>query len=160
MYHVVHKGPPRHHSQHQRPRLTCAQVQSDLPLYFTSRVYSVLASSMQTMKALIRPCIYEALSGPLPFAYMIKSLQAGHGSYKRESSPLTLSTLGKIFTRWHFEIFFLIFLRKQDMTFHANCLLWRQFAWTVKSCFLGKIRKISSIYHLLKMPRVVKVKLQ
>ena len=34
---------------------------------------------------------------------------------------------------------FLIFLRKQDLTLHAN---WRQFAWSVKSCLLGKIRKI------------------
>ena len=31
--------------------------------------------------------------------------------------------------------FFLIFPRKQDLTFHANCLHWRQFAWNVKSCF-------------------------
>ena len=43
--------------------------------------------------------------------------------------------------------------RKQDMTFHANCLLRRQFAWNVKSCILGKIRKISSICRLLKMLR-------
>ena len=40
------------------------------------------------------------------------------------------------------DIFFLIFPIKQDLTFHANCLQWRQFAWNVKSCFLGKIRKI------------------
>ena len=40
---------------------------------------------------------------------------------------LTLGTLGKIFSR-HFEIYFLIFPRKQDLTFHANCLHWRQFA--------------------------------
>ena len=66
---------------------------------------------------------------------------------------LTLSTLGKIFCRRHFEIFFLFFPEKKDLTFHANCLLRRQFAWNVKSCFLGKIRKISSICHLLKMPR-------
>ena len=37
-------------------------------------------------------------------------------------TSLTLSTLGKIFSRRHFEIFFLIFPRKQDLTFHANCL--------------------------------------
>ena len=47
------------------------------------------------------------------------------------------------------EIFFLIFPRKQVLTFHANCLQWRQFAWKVKSCFLGKRRKIPSICHLL-----------
>ena len=33
---------------------------------------------------------------------------------------------------------FLIFPSKQYLTFHANCLRWRQFAWNVKSCFLGK----------------------
>ena len=54
---------------------------------------------------------------------------------------LTLSTLGIIFSRRHIEIFSLIFPRKQDLTFYVNCLQWRQFAWTVKSCFLGKIRK-------------------
>ena len=31
---------------------------------------------------------------------------------------------------------------KQDLTFHPKCLPWRQIAWTVKFCFLGKIRKI------------------
>ena len=34
-------------------------------------------------------------------------------------------------------IFFLIFPRKQDLTFHAKLI-----AWNAKSCFLGKIRKI------------------
>ena len=38
-----------------------------------------------------------------------------------------VSTLGKIFSRLHTDIFFLIFSRKQDLTFHANCLCWRQF---------------------------------
>ena len=35
---------------------------------------------------------------------------------------LTLSTLGKIFSRLHIEIFFLFFPRKMDLLFHANCL--------------------------------------
>ena len=35
---------------------------------------------------------------------------------------LTVSTLGKIFSRRQFEIFFLIFARKQDLTFLAKCL--------------------------------------
>ena len=38
---------------------------------------------------------------------------------------LTLSTLGKIFSRRHFEIFFPVFFflpRKQVLTFHENCL--------------------------------------
>ena len=46
------------------------------------------------------------------------------------------------FSRRQIDDIFLIFPRKQDFTFHANCLLRRQFAWNVKSCFLGKIRKI------------------
>ena len=47
-----------------------------------------------------------------------------------------------IFSRRQIDDIFLIFSRKQDLTFHANCLLRRQFAWIVKSCVLGKIRKI------------------
>ena len=39
-------------------------------------------------------------------------------------------------TNWHV---FLIFPRKQDLTFHANCL---QFAWNVKSCFKKKMGTI------------------
>ena len=35
--------------------------------------------------------------------------------------------------------FFLIFQRKDILTIHANCLDWRR---KVKSCFLGKIKKI------------------
>ena len=35
---------------------------------------------------------------------------------------------------------FLNFLRKQYLTFHTNCLHWRQFAWNAKVFFLGKIR--------------------
>ena len=47
-----------------------------------------------------------------------------------------------IFSRRQTDDIFLIFSRKQDLTFQANCLLRRQFAWNVKSCFLGIIRKI------------------
>ena len=46
-----------------------------------------------------------------------------------------------IFSRRQIDDIFLIFPRKQDLTFHANCLLRRQYAWNVKSCFLGKLRK-------------------
>ena len=38
-------------------------------------------------------------------------------------------------------LFFLFFVENR-MTPHANCLLKRQFAWSVKYYFLGKIRKI------------------
>ena len=47
-----------------------------------------------------------------------------------------------IFSRRQIDDIFLIFPRKQDLTFHANCLLRRKFAWNVISCFLRKIRKI------------------
>ena len=47
--------------------------------------------------------------------------------------------------------FFVFFSRKQDLTFHTNCLQRRQFAWNVKTCFMGKMKKNSSIYGLLKI---------
>ena len=59
----------------------------------------------------------------------------------------TYNTMGK-FSRRQIGDSFLIFSRKQHLTFHANCLLRRQFAWNVKSFFFwgggggGKIRKI------------------
>ena len=47
---------------------------------------------------------------------------------------------------------FLVFSRKQNLTLHANCLLKRQFAWSVRSNFQGKTRKISSVCRLLNLP--------
>ena len=35
---------------------------------------------------------------------------------------LTFRMLGKNFSRRYFEIFFLFFPRKQDLTFYANCI--------------------------------------
>ena len=53
----------------------------------------------------------------------------------------------------------IFFPRKKDLTFHANCLHWRQFAWNVKSYFLRKIRKNISKCRLLKtLIRVLPVK--
>ena len=49
--------------------------------------------------------------------------------------------MGKFSRRQTYDIF-PIFPRKKDLTVHANCLLRRQFALTVRSYFLGKIRKI------------------
>ena len=48
-----------------------------------------------------------------------------------------------------------IFSRKQDLTLHANCLHWRQFAWNFKTCFLGKIRKIFQLSE--NFPRMLSV---
>ena len=58
-------------------------------------------------------------------------------------NTLMLSMLGKNFSRRHFEIFFSFFLEEKDLTLHANCLLRRQSARNIKSCFLGKMRKMS-----------------
>ena len=56
------------------------------------------------------------------------------------------------FSRHKLLIVFLFFSRKkQDLTFHANCLQWRQFARNVKFYFLGKIRKNISKCRLLKI---------
>ena len=54
---------------------------------------------------------------------------------------LAFTTLWAIFSRRQILIF-LLFPEKLDLTFHANCLHWRQLAWNIKSCFLGKIREI------------------
>ena len=51
------------------------------------------------------------------------------------------------FSRGQIGEIFLIFPRKQDLIFYAN---WKQFAWNVKSCFLGKNKKNISICCLLK----------
>ena len=56
-----------------------------------------------------------------------------------EHFSLMLSMLGKNFSRKHLEYFFFFFPRKQALTFHASCLLRRQFAWNVRACFLVKI---------------------
>ena len=67
-------------------------------------------------------------------------------------------SLGK-FSRWKTDDIVLIFPRKQDLTFHANCLHWRQFAWNVKSCFQEKIHRIFQCRLLNILPRVLSVNL-
>ena len=52
---------------------------------------------------------------------------------------------------------FLIFSRKQDLTFPANYLQWRQFVRKVKSCFLGKIIKNINFLYSELAQRMVKV---
>ena len=48
-------------------------------------------------------------------------------------------------------IFFFFLSRKNTLAFHANCLLRRHFTWSVKACFLGKIRK--NISNCCRRPR-------
>ena len=86
-----------------------------------------------------------------------RMLQAQRGSnqwpsdYQSDAQPtgpprpahiLTFTHSLGIFSRRQIDDIFLIFPRKQGLTIHANCLPRTQFAWNVKSCFLGKIRKI------------------
>ena len=59
------------------------------------------------------------------------------GNSNKYSKYMLLEVLTFIFSRRQTDDIFLIFPRKQDLTFHLNCLL-----LYVKSCFLGKIRKI------------------
>ena len=57
-------------------------------------------------------------------------------------------------------IFLNFYPKYQDSTIHANSLHWRQSVLNVKSCFLGKIRKIFQDVFLLKiLPRVLSVKI-
>ena len=47
--------------------------------------------------------------------------------------------LAKNFSRQHFEIFFLLFPRKQALAFHANCLLtWKTICMKCQSLFSWK----------------------
>ena len=57
-------------------------------------------------------------------------------------SAITFTTVWSNSANDKLVIFFYFFPRKQDSICKANCLLWRQFAWNIKSRFLGKIRKI------------------
>ena len=57
---------------------------------------------------------------------------------------LTLCMLSKISADDIFKYVFHIFSRKQVLTFHANCLLGRQFVWSDKAYFCGKNINLSS----------------
>ena len=76
----------------------------------------------------------------------------------KEWDSLMLSTLDKFFCRQHFEIFFLIFSEKQDLTFNANCLQWRQFACNVKPVSRKNKKTITNLLSAELAQRVVKVK--
>ena len=41
----------------------------------------------------------------------------------------------------YFILFFIFPWKKKTLIFYVNCLLWRHFAWKVKACFLGKMKK-------------------
>ena len=69
-------------------------------------------------------------------------------------ASLTLSTLDEIFSRRHSEIFLIfpenrILYYMQIDTICMSKLI--QFAWSIKYCFLGRIRKNISVCRLLKI---------
>ena len=74
----------------------------------------------------------------------VNSLQIKYfkGKHTYKSLLNLYHSLGK-FSRQQIDDIFLIFPRKYTLTFHANCLLRIQLAWSVKAYFLDKIRKIS-----------------
>ena len=55
---------------------------------------------------------------------------------------------GKKFCKWHFKYFFLFFWGNRIWHFFLR----GQFAWSYRSYFLEKIRKISSVCNLLNLP--------
>ena len=73
-----------------------------------------------------------------------------------EMRSLMLYMLGKIFSRRHFEILF-FFLFSQEIGFGISCKLSSEETICMKCqnlfSFLCKLRKISSVYHLLNLPR-------
>ena len=69
-----------------------------------------------------------------------------------------LSTLGKIFSRQHFEIFFLFFLGK-NLTFHAIFSIGDNLHAMSKSLLWEKMRKISNLSIAELAERLVKINL-
>ena len=108
---------------HLRKAYLCCSIQSlltdDTAKNYSGYSISVLSSTQKTYNIHILPCSYQL--------HWRCHLNLYH-------------SLG-VFSRWQIDDIFLIFPRKQDMTFHANCLLRRQVAWNVISCFLGRIKK-------------------
>ena len=60
------------------------------------------------------------------------------------ASFFTITTLSGLIQQTKIDDSFLSFPRKQDFTFHANCLQSRQFAWNVKSCLLEYFKLFSA----------------
>ena len=58
---------------------------------------------------------------------------------------------------YYFFFFFSMFQRKQILKFHVNRLLGRWFTWSVKTCFLWKIKKKSRMSSATNFARNFKV---
>ena len=91
------------------------------PLQFDQRLHFLLILFVRIFRVTI---IVNFMNWPLPLPGLIQQTTF--------TTPWANSADNKLMT------FFLIFPRKQVLTFHANCL---QFAWNVKTCFLKKNKK-------------------
>ena len=114
------------------------------------------STSVRTCISLLVPCLFcvwdssGILAAAPPLSYCVGALSQVSLSLHWNCLIIDLyHYLGKfskhsckIFTRQHIDDIFLIFPRKQILTFQANCLQQRGFACNVKICFPGKIRKI------------------
>ena len=119
--------------------------------------YSVVYNSLNSWPILIKfasKCmVYEALyfavqyalrlHSPLSMAVRILGVKIVFNLYH---------SLGK-FSKWHIDDIFLVFPRKQILTFHANCL--QTICIKCQILFSGKNKKISSVCHLLKIFLIV-----
>ena len=74
----------------------------------------------------------DTFSGEANLSKLFFPVNVNGVSFKNEFFSIMLSTLGKNFSRWHFEIHMHIFSRKKALTFHANFL----HTFHVKSLFL------------------------
>ena len=123
--------------------------------FFDIRICSLF--SVQSSKALVKLDIRAGRSGPTLFACrhkflfcmtQVKGRQAvtvnSSSHFYLPSSILSYDLYHSHgwFSGWQIDDIFHILPRKQDLTFHADCLHRRQFAWNVKSCFLRKIRNM------------------
>ena len=103
------------------------------------------SSARQTIHMKCR-ALFESLKKKSSAAVVINNWSVMHVfvevNWCIRSAPFNLYHSLGIFCRRQIDDSFLIFPRKQDLTFHTNCLLRRQFARNVQSCFLRKIRKV------------------
>ena len=134
-------------------------------LYYGARLhiyvsfYIVLRQFVQN----VNPCFLEKIFKMSPakfFTQPAKCEMKNKASFKGKRKTLQLhkltrltlhaSNLGKIFSSWHFEIFFFFFYQKTGFDISCKlstleCLQWRQLHVMLNSVFCGKTIKISQI---------------
>ena len=93
------------------------------------RLYLQMSSRQEFdyLQGLFHSCKQQAIE-PFWTAHLLH----GFICYRDKDIGLYISRLIQMTNWWYFYYF----LREQVLTFHANFLHWRQFAWTVKTYFL------------------------